>query len=84
MRTHGKKFRAAAEKVNRDKRYSIDDAFKVLKETVDARKTKFDQTVDVAINLGVDPKHADQMVRGAVVLPHGTGATVRVAVFAKG
>ena len=48
------------------------------------RGTKFDQTVDVALNLGVDPKHADQMVRGAVVLPHGTGATVRVAVFAKG
>src|SRR6476661_9607867 len=80
----GKKFRAAAEKVNRDKRYPIADAFKLLKETVDLRKTKYDQTVDVAINLGVDPKHADQMVRGAVVLPHGTGKTNRVAVFAKG
>ena len=52
--------------------------------TVETRATKYDQTVNVAINLGVDPKHADQMVRGAVVLPHGTGATVRVAVFAKG
>ena len=80
----GKKFRAAAEKVNRDKRYLIEDAFKLLKETTEIRKTKYDQTVDVAIFLGVDPKHADQMVRGAVVLPHGTGKTNRVAVFAKG
>ena len=80
----GKKFRAAAEKVNREKRYSIEDAFKLLKETSEMRKTKFDQTVDVAINLGIDPKHADQMVRGAVVLPHGTGKSARVAVFAKG
>jgi large subunit ribosomal protein L1 len=84
MANAGKKFRAAAEKVDRNKRYSVDEAFKVLKETVDVRKTKYDQTVDVAINLGVDPKHADQMVRGAVVLPHGTGKTNRVAVFAKG
>lgn len=80
----GKKFRAAAEKVNREHRYPIEEAFKLLKETTDLRKTKFDQTVDVAIWLGVDPKHADQMVRGAVVLPHGTGKTNRVAVFAKG
>jgi len=55
-----------------------------LKETISNRKTKFDQTIDVALNLGVDPKHADQMVRGAVVLPHGTGKSARVAVFAKG
>ena len=80
----GKKFRAAAEKVDRNKRYTVEEGFKLLKESVDLRKTKFDQTVDVAINLGVDPKHADQMVRGAVVLPHGTGKTMRVAVFAKG
>ncbi|MFN0062315.1 MAG: 50S ribosomal protein L1 [Myxococcaceae bacterium] len=79
-----KKYRAAAEKVDRTKRYTIEEGFKVLKETVDLRNVKFDQTVDVAINLGVDPKHADQMVRGAVVLPHGTGKTQRVAVFAKG
>ena len=79
-----KKFRAAAELVDRNKRYGIDEAFKLLKETVELRQTKYDQTVDVAINLGVDPKHADQMVRGAVVLPHGIGKTVRVAVFAKG
>ncbi len=84
MTTSGKKFRAAAAKVDRNKRYGIDEAFKLLKETVELRQTKYDQTVDVAINLGVDPKHADQMVRGAVVLPHGIGKTVRVAVFAKG
>ncbi|HVP59240.1 MAG TPA: 50S ribosomal protein L1 [Myxococcaceae bacterium] len=79
-----KKFRAAAELVDRNKRYTVDEAFKLLKETVAKRGVKFDQTVDVAINLGVDPKHADQMVRGAVVLPNGIGKTVRVAVFAKG
>lgn len=84
MTTSGKKFRAAAAKVDRNKRYGVDEAFKLLKETVELRNTKYDQTVDVAINLGVDPKHADQMVRGAVVLPHGIGKTVRVAVFAKG
>ena len=84
MTTSGKKYRAAAAKVDRNKRYGIDEAFKLLKETTALRQTKYDQTVDVAINLGVDPKHADQMVRGAVVLPHGIGKTVRVAVFAKG
>jgi large subunit ribosomal protein L1 len=80
----GKKFKAAAEKVDRNKRYTVADGFKLLKDTVETRKTKYDQTIDVAINLGVDPKHADQMVRGAVVLPHGTGKSARVAVFAKG
>ena len=84
MNTSGKKYRAAAAKVDRNKRYGIDEGFKLLKETVELLQTKYDQTVDVAINLGVDPKHADQMVRGAVVLPHGIGKTVRVAVFAKG
>jgi large subunit ribosomal protein L1 len=84
MPNPGKKFRAALELVDRNKRYSIEDAFKLLKQTVEKRTTKYDQTVDVAINLGVDPKHADQMVRGAVVLPNGLGKTVRVAVFAKG
>jgi large subunit ribosomal protein L1 len=79
-----KKFAAASALVDRNRRYPIAEGFQLLKKTVDARATKFDQTVDVAINLGVDPKHADQMVRGAVVLPHGTGAVVRVAVFAKG
>jgi large subunit ribosomal protein L1 len=80
----GKKFRAAAQKVDRNKRYTVDEGFRLLKETATIRQTKFDQTVDVAVNLGVDPKHADQMVRGAVVLPNGLGKTVRVAVFAKG
>lgn len=80
----GKRYQAAANKIDRTKRYSVDDAFKLLKETLETGKTKFDQTVDVALNLGVDPKHADQMVRGAIVLPHGTGKTARVAVFAKG
>ncbi|MFT3843123.1 MAG: 50S ribosomal protein L1 [Myxococcaceae bacterium] len=80
----GKKFRAASEKIDRNKRYPINDGFKLLKETVELTKTKYDQTIDVAINLGIDPKHADQMVRGAVVLPNGTGKSARVAVFAKG
>ncbi len=80
----GKKFKAASATVDRNKRYTIAEGFSVLKQTADLVKGKFDQTVDVAINLGVDPKHADQMVRGAVVLPNGTGKTARVAVFAKG
>ena len=80
----GKKFRAAAEKVDRNKRYPVSEGFKLLKETVELTKTKYDQTIDLAINLGIDPKHADQMVRGAVVLPNGTGKSMRVAVFAKG
>lgn len=80
----GKKFRAAAELVDRNKRYTVAEAFDLLKKTTEKRATKYDQTVDVALNLGVDPKHADQMVRGAVVLPNGLGKTVRVAVFAKG
>jgi large subunit ribosomal protein L1 len=77
----GKKFAAALAKVDRTKRYSVDEAVSLVKETANK---KFDETIDVAIKLGVDPKHADQMVRGAVVLPHGIGKTVRVAVFAKG
>lgn len=78
----GKKFAAAAKQVDRSKKYSIKDAFELLPKT--KISSKFDETVDIAVRLGVDPKHADQMVRGAVVLPHGTGKTVRVAVFAKG
>ncbi len=76
-----KKYASAASKVDFTKSYSVDEAFDLVKETAYA---KFDETVDVAINLGVDPKHSDQMVRGAVVLPHGTGKTARVLVFAKG
>src|SRR5512145_636231 len=79
--TIGKKFKAASAKVDRNKRYKLDEAFKLLKETA---TKKFDESVDAAINLGVDPKHADQVVRGAVVLPHGMGKSVKVAVFAKG
>jgi large subunit ribosomal protein L1 len=67
--------------VDRDKFYSLQGAVEVLKG---APSTKFDESVDLAVNLGVDPKHADQMVRGGIVLPHGTGKSVRILVFAKG
>lgn len=77
----GKNHSASVAKVDRDRRYSLEDAIAILKDNAFA---KFDETVELAINLGVDPRHADQMVRGAVVLPHGTGKTMRVAVFAKG
>ena len=77
----GKKYQAASAKVDRMKRYKLDYALKLVK---DGAKRKFDETVDAAINLGVDPKHADQVVRGAVVLPHGMGKSVKIAVFAKG
>jgi large subunit ribosomal protein L1 len=76
-----KKYKAAAEKVDRNKRYKVDEAMGLVKQTA---TKKFDETVDAAINLGVDPKHADQVVRGAVVLPHGMGKAVKLAVFAKG
>src|SRR5512136_1324807 len=81
MPKSGKKYVKAASKVDRSKRYSLADACKLLPET---KVAKFDESVDIAVRLGVDPKHADQMVRGAVVLPHGTGKTLRVAVIAKG
>ena len=81
MAHQAKKYKAALAKVDRLKRYKIDDAMKLVKETA---TKKFDETVDAAINLGVDPKHADQVVRGAVVLPHGMGKAVKIAVFAKG
>jgi large subunit ribosomal protein L1 len=77
----GKKYKAAATKVDRSKKYLLEDACKLLPET---KVAKFDESVDIAVRLGVDPKHADQMVRGAVVLPHGTGKSQRVAVVAKG
>ena len=77
----GKKFKAAAAKVDRNKRYKLEEALQLVKESA---VRKFDESVDAAINLGVDPKHADQVVRGAVVLPHGMGKSVRLAVFAKG
>ena len=77
----GKKRKEAFAKVDRNKRYTIKEAVSLVK---DCKTSKFDESVDVAMNLGVDPRHADQMVRGAVVLPNGTGKSVRVAVFAKG
>jgi large subunit ribosomal protein L1 len=76
-----KRYDTAAGKIAADKQYSLDEAIGVLKSMPAA---KFDESVDLSFRLGVDPKHADQMVRGAVVLPHGIGKTVRVAVFAKG
>ncbi len=77
----GKKFKAAAALVDHAKRYGLQEAIALVKKTAHA---KFDETVDLAVNLGVDPKQADQMVRGTVVLPHGTGKKVKVLVFAKG
>jgi len=82
MAKPGKRFRGAAEKIDRDKRYAIDDAIGVLIDAGGA--AKFDETVELAVRLGVDPRQADQNVRGTVALPHGTGKTVRVLVFAKG
>ena len=76
----GKRIKSALEGVDRKKLYAIDEAIALVKERATA---KFDETVEVAMNLGVDPRHADQMVRGVVNLPNGTGKTVRVAVFAK-
>ena len=81
MAKQGKRIRAAAEGIDREKLYPISDAISLVKERATA---KFDETVEIAINLGVDPRHADQMVRGVCVLPNGTGRTVRVAVFARG
>lgn len=77
----GKKIKEAREKVERGKEYSIEDAIGLVKK---ASFTKFNETVDMAVNLGIDAKKTDQMVRSAVVLPHGTGKQVRVVVFAKG
>ena len=81
MGDRGKKYTAARERVDRNKRYELEEGIKLVTETACA---KFDEGVDVAIRLGVDPKKPDQMVRGTVVLPHGTGKKVRVLVFAKG
>jgi large subunit ribosomal protein L1 len=77
----GRKFRTAAEKVDRNRVYAVPEAVDLVKRSAFA---KFDETVDVAVNLGVDPRHADQVVRGTVVLPHGTGKSVRVLVIAQG
>ena len=80
-RSQSKRYKSATEGLDRDKTYTLEEAVELLKGWPAA---KFDESVELAINLGVDPKHADQMVRGAVVLPHGVGKTARVLVFAKG
>jgi large subunit ribosomal protein L1 len=81
MAKAGKRIRTAREGVDRTKLYPLDQAVKMIK---DRAKAKFDETVEVAMNLGVDPRHADQMVRGVVNLPNGSGRSMRVAVFARG
>ena len=78
---HGKRSLKAREGIDREKLYALDDAVKMVKERA---KAKFDETIEIAMNLGVDPRHADQMVRGVVNLPNGTGRSQRVAVFARG
>jgi large subunit ribosomal protein L1 len=81
MAQAGKRFVKASEGIDRKKSYTLIDAVKLVKERATA---KFDETIEVVLALGVDPRHADQMVRGVVALPNGSGRTVRVAVFAKG
>ena len=77
----GKSYRKVFEKVDRNQRYQLEDSLKLVKETA---RAKFDETVDMAIRLGVDPRQADQNIRGTVALPHGMGKTVRILAFAKG
>src|SRR3954451_11415734 len=81
MAKAGKRIRSAREGVDRTKLYPLDQAVKMVKERA---KAKFDETIEVAMNLGVDPRHADQMVRGVCNLPNGSGRSVRVGVFARG
>ncbi|MBW2243531.1 MAG: 50S ribosomal protein L1 [Deltaproteobacteria bacterium] len=81
MPRHSKRYNTAAESLEDEKLYGLGDGIGLLKGWP---ATKFDESVDIALNLGVDPKHSDQMVRGAIVLPHGTGKNIRILVFAKG
>ncbi|MBF0613967.1 MAG: 50S ribosomal protein L1 [Magnetococcales bacterium] len=81
MAKPGKRLRGLMEGLDRTVNYSLDDAIRIVREKSNA---KFDETFEIAVNLGVDPRHADQMVRGTVELPHGTGKTVRILAFAKG
>ena len=81
MAKQGKRLRDARAEIDREKAYPLDKAITLVKQGATA---KFDETVEIALNLGVDPRHADQMVRGTADLPHGTGKSVRVAVFARG
>jgi large subunit ribosomal protein L1 len=78
---HGKRLAAAAGAVNRTKNYALPDAVALVKKNA---RAKFDETVEIAMNLGIDPRHADQMVRGLISLPNGTGKTLRIGVFARG
>ena len=81
MAKTGKRLHQAKERIDRDRTYVLGEAITLVKQ---GAKAKFDETVEMSVGLGVDPRHADQMVRGVVALPHGTGKSVRVAVFAKG
>ena len=81
MPKHGKKYRKSMDGLDKQTKYSVEDA---VAKALGASFAKFDETVDIAMNLGVDPKYSDQMVRGACALPHGLGKTIRVAVFCKG
>jgi large subunit ribosomal protein L1 len=81
MAKQSKKMKAAAETVDRNRTYALAEAVALVK--LNAAATKFDETIEIAMNLGVDPRHADQMVRGVVAMPNGTGKSMRVAVFAK-
>ena len=78
---HGKKYKGAVEQIKDGKTYSLEEGVKLLRSVAYA---KFDETVDLAVRLGIDPRHSDQQVRGVVVLPHGTGKKVKIAVFVKG
>jgi large subunit ribosomal protein L1 len=81
MSTRGKRYLQSREKIDRNNRYDLDEGLKLLK---DGGRAKFDESVDMSIRLGVNPKHADQMIRGTLVLPHGVGKTIKILVFAKG
>jgi large subunit ribosomal protein L1 len=81
MAKRGKRYAAAAKPINRESAYPLAEAVKLLKQ---GAKAKFDETVEIALNLGIDPRHADQQVRGVVELPNGTGKSLRVGVFARG
>jgi large subunit ribosomal protein L1 len=81
MAGRGRRYREDLAKIDRDRRYTIDEAVFLVKETA---RAGFDETIEIAVRLGVDPRHADQIVRGTVVLPHGTGKEVKVLVLAKG
>jgi large subunit ribosomal protein L1 len=76
-----KRYKALSEKIDKEKLYSLEEATTFIK---DLKSAKFDETVEISMNLGVDPRHADQMIRGSVVLPHGTGKSVKIAVFSRG